>query len=85
MTAHSKLSVTVCGAMDRMCEAEGICLMSVRGILVEMGKMGFTGDSEVCEGIEISEANENAVESSKVVSSILLVASCDETRFSMRA
>jgi len=85
MTAHSRLSVTVCGAMDKMCEAEGICLMSVRGILVDKGMLAFTGDSEVCEGIEISEANENAVESSKVVSSTLLGASCDETRLSMRA
>lgn len=51
MTAQRKLIVIVCGAMERMCEAEGMCLISV----IER----FVGIERICEAEwEISESSE---------------------------
>lgn len=87
MTAQRRLIVIVCGEMERMCEAGGICLMSVRGRL--LGSCCFVGDLESSDtseiGRDVSEAKDNVVELRNVVSSTAVGAICEDTRSSIRA
>ena len=46
ITAHSMLSVMVCGAIERMCEAVRICLMSVIGRFDGTGTLLVPGESD---------------------------------------
>lgn len=90
MTAQRMLRVMVCGAMERMCEADGICLMSVRGRLVDIGRSLVPSGSEisvVVDRIEVSDANEKVVVVlRRLVSSMVSAgAICDETKPSSRA
>lgn len=47
ITAHSMFRVIVCGAIESMCEAAGICPMSVRGRLGGTGGPLVLGDREI--------------------------------------
>lgn len=78
----------VCGAMERMCVADGICFMSVIGRLD--GIEGFwEGELEISESSdgwrEVSEMKDRVVELRNVVSSAFVGASWEDARSSMRA
>lgn len=77
----------VCGEMERMCEAGGICLTSVKGKL--LGSCSLVGECESSEiseaGRDVSEANENVVVLMNVESSAAVGAICEDARSSIRA
>jgi hypothetical protein len=88
ITAHNTFRVIVCGAMESMCEAAGICLMSVIGRLGGTGGPWVLGEREIWDPedkIDVSEAKEKVVVLRKDVSSISAGAIWEETISSRRA
>ena len=89
ITAHRMFRVIVCGAMESMCDAVGICPMSVMGRLGGTAGPFVPGDRDVWDSddkIDVSEAKEKVVVVlRRDVSSTSAGAICDETRSSSRA
>ena len=89
ITAHSMFRVIVCGAMERMCEAVGICPMSVKGRFGGTSGPLVPGERDIWDSediIDVSEAKEKVVVVlSRDVSSISAGAICDDTRPSNKA
>ena len=89
ITAHSMFTVIVCGAMESICEAVGICPMSVIGRLAGTGGPFIPGEKDIWDpedNIDVSEAKEKVVVVlRRDVSSMSAGAICDETRPSSRA